>query len=507
MDAHRKQTGKKGVVRRAHVAALALLMALSGMAASTRVRAQEEDPATRKTSKNQKTDKQKPPPAAQPPRNASGTIETPRPAVDPGKGGQPRPGERGATAPGGGGDRSNPFALAAGANPLDPNTKIRQGFDLNVTVVGEPEPSARYTVDASGNVLIKYAGIATAVTVKGLTPTEAGEAIARFLRTYIKNPQVTVTIVSIPQPIVWVSGAVKTPGIQKITPDTTLVDVLSQAEWLETANLSEVRITRISEVDGKEVRNTVVVPFGRYIKVVGTSGEIPDEADNPTLADHDRIFVPYGVTPGYYEPVVSLFGEVAKQTPNFVLRERPVMTLREVISANGGLGGAANRKQVVVRRFGVERPLVVDFDKAELGDPVHNIEMRPDDAIYVERLETNAFVNLNGGFVTPGKFVLDKRTTLTQAVMEAGGIAPFSHDRDCRLFRHPDNDPKHTQIVKFSWDAIQKGKMPDLELLPGDSIYVPPGTAPKQISFESVLGTLTSVVFLYSGLTGNGFVQ
>src|SRR5207248_1319416 len=100
-------------------------------------------------------------------------------------------------------------------------------------------------------------------------------------------------------------------------------------------------------------------------------------------------------------------------------------------------------------------------DKAEQGDLVNNIELRPDDAVYVEKLEDNSFINVNGGFVKTGKFVYDKRTTLTQAIMEAGGVAPFAKLNEGRVFRHPDNDPKNSIIIPFKWKEIASGKSPD----------------------------------------------
>lgn len=390
-----------------------------------------------------------------------------------------------------------------GDDSIEPNQPIKSNFILSVSVVGEADPSGNYPVDQAGNVSIRYQGIQTPVSVKDLTPAQAADAIAKFLKTYIKNPQVTVSIVSIPRPIVFVSGAVKSPGPVVIGKETTLVDLLSHVVWTEIADLTCVRITHRSKNDkGEDKRTVTIVNFGNYLKVDPSAP--PDERDNPILQDRDSILVPLKSLPG--NGVVSVFGEVTKPQQGIPLRLSPPMTVREVINLVGGTTGAANRKSISIRRPTVDRPLVIDLDKAEQGDLVNNIELRPDDAVYVEKLENNAYINMNGGFVKAGKLIYDKRTTLTQAVMESGGLAPYTKESSGLIFRHPDNDPKHTQIIVFNWADIKKAKSPDLELQPGDTVWVTPsGPARDPINLFSVLQALTSTAYLYNSLNGRYF--
>lgn len=389
-----------------------------------------------------------------------------------------------------------------GDEQIDPNQPIKPDFLINVSVVNETEPSGNYTVDPAGNVSIRYAGIMTPVAVKGLTPTQAEDAIKLVLQTYVKNPQVKVTIIQVPRPIVFVGGAVKTPGPMILFgPDTTLVDVLSRAEWTENADLTQVRITRREKADDGTDRSVpLVVNFESYIKI--GDGKAPDEKQNPILKDKDRIFIGFKSLPG--NGVVSIAGEVSKPAISVPLRTNPPMTVREIINLVGGTTPTANRKAITIRRPTLDRPLVIDLDKAEQGDLVNNIEIRPDDAVYVEKLEENAFINVNGGFVKTGKFVYDKRMTLTQAIMEAGGLAPYAKLKEGRVFRHPDNDPKNTVVIAFNWKEIESGKKPDIELQPGDSVWVTPGTPPTRppLDLQSALGLLNTAAWTYNLLNG-----
>ena len=120
-----------------------------------------------------------------------------------------------------------------GEEAIEPNQPIKTDFLLAVSVVGEAEPSIDYVVDASGNIQIKYVGVQIPVSVRGLLPGQASDAVAKALKTYIKNPQVTVSIVSIPRPIAFINGAVLNPGPLAIKAETTLIDVLQIAQYLD----------------------------------------------------------------------------------------------------------------------------------------------------------------------------------------------------------------------------------------------------------------------------------
>ena len=379
-----------------------------------------------------------------------------------------------------------------GDDSIDPNQPIKPDFVISVTVANEPEPSGTYTVDPAGNISIRYGGIASSISVTGLTPRMAEGEIAKFLKMYIKSPQVSVKINSIPKPTVFVAGAVKNPGPIIVTADAQLADVLSRAIWSDTADLTAVRITHREKLPSGEEKTTVkIVNFDNY-----THTQTPDEADNPPVHDKDRVFVGFKANQG--SGVVSIGGEVLHPAQGVTLRTNPPMTVREIVNLVGGTTAAANRKQIVIRRPTVERPLIIDLDKAEQGDFVNNIDLRPDDAIYVEKLENNAFINVNGGWTKPGKYVYDKRTTLLQAIQEAGGPAPYSKLKEGQIYRHPDNDPKNSRVIAFNYEQLSKGKAQDIELQPGDTVWITPGTPPApRPDLFSYLNSLSSLSFLY----------
>lgn len=385
-------------------------------------------------------------------------------------------------------------SIVIGDDSIDPNQPIKPDFVINVTVAGEPDPSGNYKVDALGNVSVRYAGIMVPVSVKNMSPAQAQDAIASFLKTYIKNPVVKVTIMEMPRPTVFIGGAVRNNGQVIINSDTTLLDVITRAEYTDASDLSQVKIIR------KDQPTPIYVDFEKFIR--SKQGEKVDESLNPVLKDKDRIWVTARNSPGAVG-TISVFGEVTHPTPSVPLRASAPMTIREVINLAGGATQTADRHRVSVRRSGVDKPLIIDLDRAEQGDLVNNIELKPDDTVYVEKLENNAYININGGFVRPGKLIYDKRTTLTQAIAEVGGVAPYSKTRKGVIERHPDNDPKHTRMIAFNFDDILAGKAQDIELQAGDALYIVPGAPPRPaLGPLEWLSGLTSASYLYNSLSG-----
>ena len=383
-------------------------------------------------------------------------------------------------------------------DPIDPIQPLKPSFLINVSVEKEPEPSGNYVVDAAGNILLRVADMLTPVAVKEQTPAQAAETLTTFLKKYMRDPQVKVSIISVPRPTVVVGGAVRASGPVLVNRTTTLVDILSKAEWNDNSDLSQVRLTRRQTVNGQETRRVLTLHVDTYMKP--DPGKDPDEAQNPLLQDKDTIFVPFKSLAG--NGVVTVAGEVTKPTQGMLLRANPSVTLREAISLAGGLTPGANRKAINVRRAHIATPFVVDMEKADANDPAHNLVLQPDDVVFVERLQSSAFFNVQGGFLHAGKFPFDKKQlTLTQAIMEAGGLAPYAKDKQGCILRHADDNPKNTKLIAFNWKNIVSGKEHDREILPGDTIWVAPGGLPGQSqNFLSMLSSLTPLSMLFNTL-------
>lgn len=391
------------------------------------------------------------------------------------------------------------IAIASGDSDFDPNQPIKPGFQLSVNVSSAAGPEADLTgpvaVDPTGSLQLKLVGM---IDVRGLTPAQASDKIAAQLKPYVKDPKVSVTILSVPKPVVFLSGAVNRPGATPVNDSTTLVELVTIIGFTDNADLSRVRVVHRDE---KGVRVAKEYNLLRWLKP--NPGEPTDDATNPVLSDRDFVFVPLKNLPGTGS--VSVSGDVVR--PGVIpLRVGVPTTLREVLSMTGGVNPTADHQQVILRRLGVEKPMVVDYDRAEAGEAGQDVTVLPDDIVYVQKLGIDKFVNLNGAFVRPGKQPYLRTVTLTQMIAEGGGLQLGARAHEGRIFRHVGGaDPTRTQVIAFNYYRIRANKEPDLMIEPGDTIEVPVGNPPRPTMDAFQLSqTLLSIALLVDRLCGGG---
>jgi polysaccharide export outer membrane protein len=109
--------------------------------------------------------------------------------------------------------------------------RIRQGDHVSLTVYGEATltPPSPLRVVQGGTIAVPLAGN---VTVGGLTTSEASEAVAQKLRKYLRDPKVTLAVVSVGPVEALVLGNVKVPGKYSLPPPARLTDVIAAAGGL-----------------------------------------------------------------------------------------------------------------------------------------------------------------------------------------------------------------------------------------------------------------------------------
>lgn len=87
----------------------------------------------------------------------------------------------------------------------------------------------------------------------------------------------------------------------------------------------------------------------------------------------------------------------------------------------------------------------------------------------------------------PGIRILDRKVSLYEAVIEAGGVAKNGNKRKITLVRFNQKGALTKQMVDLA--EIESGKVPMLYLNPGDQVFVPS----KGFTFDSFLETLGKV--------------
>ena len=148
---------------------------------------------------------------------------------------------------------------------------------ISVNVFGVPELSREMQVDAGGRVAMPLIGT---VEAGGKTADELARDIERQLSgRYVRNPNVTVNIVSSVSQVVTVDGQVVEPGLYPVTNQMTLLRAVASARGLtEFADEEDVVILRT--VNGQRVAglyNISAIRRGLY--------------DDPSLYANDLVVV------------------------------------------------------------------------------------------------------------------------------------------------------------------------------------------------------------------------
>jgi protein involved in polysaccharide export with SLBB domain len=137
---------------------------------------------------------------------------------------------------------TNEQSLAAAPDlPKTSEIRLEAGDKIRVTVFGEDKLTGDYQVDTGGYVALPLAG---SVKAAGLTPPELERALeTRFAKTYLRNPKVTVEVMTF-RPF-YVLGEVQKPGEYPYRAGLNVLSAIAVAGGATyRASTSEVLIQR-----------------------------------------------------------------------------------------------------------------------------------------------------------------------------------------------------------------------------------------------------------------------
>jgi polysaccharide export outer membrane protein len=164
----------------------------------------------------------------------------------------------------------------------------------------------------------------------------------------------------------------------------------------------------------------------------------------------------------------SVIGEVKASGAYPIATPRPIL---DVLALAGGLTPEANRHILIQRKGDQQHPLdyYVSNDGAQAIE--QQVMVNPGDTIVVPRA---GIVYILGDVNRPGGYVMsnnESQLTLLQGLALAGGVTRAAKQGRAHLIRKKLGGGFTDQ--ELSVGDIQKGKQPDLALLPGDVLYLP----------------------------------
>jgi polysaccharide export outer membrane protein len=181
--------------------------------------------------------------------------------------------------------------------------------------------------------------------------------------------------------------------------------------------------------------------------------------DNP----HVGVFVKE-----FKSKVVSVMGYV-NQPGVYELLER--RTLLDVLASAQGLNDQAGTLVYVTRTEGDDskNSYLVDLDELLSSKSTdNNIDIKPGDMVFVPAA-ANVFVE--GAINKPGAYRINEgETTLSEAIVMAGGVMSIADKGDVKLVRYLGNGNK--EVLDVDLNSIHDGSIPDPILNERDAIIV-----------------------------------
>lgn len=224
------------------------------------------------------------------------------------------------------------LSMAVSTDNADSVYRLGPGDEITVNVFGVEELSDNYRIDGLGRVSLALIG---PVEVSGYTLAETEDVLEkRYSEEYLRNPQITVSVMEFRSQQFTAVGAVSQPRVYNTQRKITLIEALAMAGGLGENAGPYVYLT-------DRVRNPETGQLGTRSLAIGLD-ELTESGSevNVVLGESALINVP---------PAGSVFVEGAVERPG-VYQQRGGTTVLKAIAMAGGLSFEAKRNTIFVLR-------------------------------------------------------------------------------------------------------------------------------------------------------------
>jgi polysaccharide export outer membrane protein len=285
--------------------------------------------------------------------------------------------------------RTEPAGLASpqapesrsAADQLRPNYVLHPGDQVLIRAAGIPDVSEKpFLIDGDGFVELPTLG---RVKAGGLTVSQLEELLVKLSREYVREPQVTVTVVQFSSEPVFFVGAFKTPGIYPLNGRRTLIEMMAAVGGLLPNASRRIKLTRRKESGEIPLSSAVSAPDGSSSSVEINMAKLRDNL-NPA---EDIVLQPFDVISVERSELVYVSGEVLK-VGALELQERDSMSVLQALTQAGGLGPAANPKMAFILRpvLNTSRRAEIPLNlKRILSSEDSDVPLLPNDVLYVPK--------------------------------------------------------------------------------------------------------------------------
>jgi polysaccharide biosynthesis/export protein len=257
------------------------------------------------------------------------------------------------------------------------NYTLGPGDEISIRVLDSADiPDKPIRVDPGGEIALPLIG---RIQAAGRSVAVLETEITNRLRTYVKNPQVSINITEFGSQPVSVLGSVTAPGVYQLSGTKTLAQVLALAKGLAPDAGSEIRIASYHggstpSEEGSGTSNDPKVTSVRVDDLLSSSGT----SGGILIRPRDVITVPKA-------RIIYVIGEVHKPGVHLLSNHESISVLEAVSMAEGVLPTAAAQHAKLLRRDPNSNQRVeIALDlKRILAGKAENIMLRPDDILLV----------------------------------------------------------------------------------------------------------------------------
>lgn len=278
-----------------------------------------------------------------------------------------------------------PLPASASHPPADSPEQLRSTYvlgpedQITIRALDAEEISDRpLRIDMSGYIRLPMVG---RLRASGLTIEQLEAQLVARLKTFIREPEVSVSITEFRSQPVSVIGAVKNPGVHQLQGRKSLIEILSLAGGLNTDAGHTIKITRRLEWGRIPLRSGADDPTGQF-SVAQVSVKAIMEAKNP---EENIIVRPYDVISVPRAEMVYVTGQVVR-SGGFVLNERETLSVLQALSLAGGLGSTASPQNSRILRPALgaagRAEIAVDLKKI-LAGKAQDLPLQAEDILFV----------------------------------------------------------------------------------------------------------------------------
>jgi len=270
-------------------------------------------------------------------------------------------------------------AAAGGSGPGGRAYALGPDDEIVITVAeAEDFPGKPVRIGPTGSISLPMVG---RIEAAGLTVEQLEAELVNRLKTYIRNPQVTVTVTEMRSQPVSVIGSVGQPGVRQLQGRKTLMEVLSEAGGLKEDAGHTVKITRRMEYGPIPLPGAVTDASGQFSIAEVSLRELM-QAQNPLLnipiMPNDVITVPRA-------EMVYVIGDVVKPG-GVILGDQSTVTVLQALSMAAGLEKTAKPQDAKILRVApgsTQRVEVAVNLKDILAGKKSDVPMEKEDILFV----------------------------------------------------------------------------------------------------------------------------